>query len=177
MIENNQTIKTLQDLLDYNAGKFTSGEIELKKSLTDWINKASSLQLKTILKKYYDFVESHVQKMQSFFEEEKILSMSLHNRIMQAFIEDVNETLSKCSDPEIKDACLLAGLQSINHLKISEYGTAAAFANTLDMEKHAALFHEAEINEKHIDDRLSQLALHEINLKAKAPILISGKNN
>ena len=33
MAENNQTISTLQDLLDYNAGKFTSGEIQLKKKL------------------------------------------------------------------------------------------------------------------------------------------------
>lgn len=175
MTENNQDISTLQDLLDYNARKFTSGEIQLKKSLSEWINKAASLQLKAILKKYYDFVQLHVQKMENFFAEEKILSLSLHNRIMQAFIEEVNEALTKCADAEIKDACLVAGLQAINHLKISEYGTAATFANTLEMEKQAAIFHEAEINEKQIDDRLSQLATHEINPKAKAPILISGE--
>ena len=175
MAENNQTISTLQDLLDYNAGKFTSGDIQLKKSLSEWINKTVSLQLKAILEKYYNFTELHVQKMESFFEEEKILSLSLHNRIMQSFIEEVNEALSKCTDAEIKDACLLAGLQAINHLKISSYGTAAAFANTLEMEKQAAIFHEAEINEKQIDDRLSQLAVHEINPRAKAPILISGE--
>ena len=173
MTENIQSINTLQDLLDYNAGKFTSGEIQLKKSLSEWIKSAASLQLKAVLEKYYDFVEQHVQKMESFFEEEKILSLSLHNRIMQAFIEEVNESVSKCADAEIKDACILAGLQAINHLKISEYGTAAAFANTLEMEKQAAIFHEAEINEKQIDDRLSQLAAHEINPKAKSPILIS----
>lgn len=175
MTENIQSINTLQDLLDYNAGKFTSGEIQLKKSLSEWIKSAASLQLKAVLEKYYDFVEQHVQKMESFFEEEKILSLSLHNRIMQAFIEEVNESVSKCADAEIKDACILAGLQAINHLKISEYGTAAAFANTLEMEKQAAIFHEAEINEKQIDDRLSQLAAHEINPRAKAPILISGE--
>ena len=120
-------------------------------------------------------MQLHVQKMENFFAEEKILSLSLHNRIMQAFIEEVNEALTKCADAEIKDACLVAGLQAINHLKISEYGTAVAFANTLEMEKQAAIFHEAEINEKQIDDRLSQLATHEINPKAKAPILISGE--
>lgn len=43
MTENNQDISTLQDLLDYNARKFTSGEIQLKKSLSEWINKAASL--------------------------------------------------------------------------------------------------------------------------------------
>ena len=35
------------------------------------------------------------------------------------------------------------------------------------MEKQAAVFHEAEVKEKQIDDRLSQLAEHEINIKAR----------
>ena len=61
-----------------------------------------------------------------------------------------------------------------NHFKISTYGTAAAFANALNMEKQASVFHEAEVNEKQIDDRLSQLAEHEINIKAKAPIELPG---
>ena len=73
---------------------------------------------------------------------------------------------------EVKDACLLACIQAINHYKISSYGTAAAFAIALGMEKAAAVFHEAEINEKHIDDRLSQLAEYEVNTKAKTPILL-----
>ena len=174
MAENNVTITTLHNLLDYDARKFTSAEIQLKTSLPEWINKASSLQLKTVLQKYLDFVQQHVQKMEGFFEEEKINSLSLTNRVMQAFIREAEEKLSNCTDPEVKDACLLACIQAINHFKISTYGTAAAFANALDMKKQAAVFHEAEVNEKQIDDRLSQLAEHEINIKAKAPIVLPG---
>ena len=172
MAENNPTITTLHNLLDYDARKFTSAEIQLKNSLPEWINKASSLQLKTVLQKYLDFVQQDVQKMEIFFEEEKIGSLSLTNRVMKAFIEEVEEKLSNCTDAEVKDACLLASIQAINHFKINTYGTAAAFANALDMEKQAAIFHEAEVNEKQIDDRLSQLAEHEINIKAKTPILL-----
>ena len=174
MAENNPTITTLHHLLDYDARKFTSAEIQLKKSLPEWINKAGSLQLKTVLQKYLDFVQQHVQKMEGFFEEEKISSLSLTNRVMRAFIEEVEEKLANCSDSEVKDACLLAGIQAINHFKISTYGTAAAFAKALGMEKQAAIFHEAEVNEKQIDDRLSQLAEHEINIKAKTPIVLKG---
>ena len=174
MSENNQTITTLHNLLDYDARKFTSAEIQLKNSLPEWINKASSLQLKTVLQKYLGFVQQHVQKIEGFFEEEKISSLSLTNRVMRAFIEEVEEKLANCTDAAIKDACLLACIQAINHFKISTYGTAAAFANALGMEKQAAIFHEAEVNEKQIDDRLSQLAEYEINTKAKAPIVLPG---
>ena len=91
---------------------------------------------------------------------------------MEAFVLETNDQMMACSDLEVRDACLLACIQAINHYKISTYGTAATFANALGNEKAALLFHEAEINEKQVDDRLSQLAIHEINSKAKAPIVI-----
>ena len=91
---------------------------------------------------------------------------------MFAFIEEINEKLLQCIDNEVKDACLLAGIQGINHYKISIYGTAAAFTSDLGMEEFSVLFHEAEVNEKQIDDRLSQLALFEVNKNARAPIVL-----
>ena len=103
------------------------------------------------------------------FKEEEIVAAGLTNRVMPAFITDADEKLDNCTDPTVKDACLLACVQAINHYKISAYGTAAAFANALELENHAAFFREAAVNEKHIDDRLSQLAEHEINTNAKMP--------
>lgn len=171
----NPTLATLHNLLDYDASKFTSAEIQLKNHLPEWINKAGSLKLKAVLQKYQEIVQEHVVKMETFFESEEITSISLKNRIMEAYIAETEERLSNCSDPGVKDACLLASIQAINHFKISTYGTAAAFARTLDMEQQAAVFHEAEVNEKQIDDRLSQLAEHEINITAKTPHIISSK--
>jgi ferritin-like metal-binding protein YciE len=174
MTDTNQSITTLHHLLNYDACKFTSAEIHLRNILPQWINKINSLMLKTVLQKYLGFIEQHVLKMEGFFEQEDINALNLNNRIMQAFIDDTNEKLTACTDPEIKDACLLAGVQAINHYKISIYGTAAAFARALEMDKHAALFYEAEGNEKQIDSRLSQLAEFEINKKAKTPVVLTG---
>ena len=174
MKENTETITNLLNLMDYDARKFVSAEAQLKNILPEWINKAYSLQLKNVLQKYLDLVQLHIQKMETFFEDENIISLSLTNRVMQAFIEEANEKLGNCTNSEVKDACLLACIQAINHFKISTYGTAAAFANALAIEKPATVFREAEINEKQIDDRLSQLAEYEINVKAKAPIFLPG---
>lgn len=173
-MENTTTkITTLHNLLDYDACKFTNAEVQLKNGLQEWVNTATSMQLKNVLHKYLDFVLVHIQKFDDFFEDEKIDSVSTNNRVMQAFIEETNEKLALCNPVEVKDACLLACVQAIIHFKISMYGSAAAFANSLGMEKAATIFHEALINEKHIDDRLSQLAEFEINSKARAPITIS----
>lgn len=174
MKESNKPIATLHDLLDHNSQKFTAAEIELRSSLPLWIREAGSVKLKAVLQKYQDFVQEHVEKFSAFFEEEKISSLSVSNKIMLAFIEETNEKLNDCADQQVKDACLLACVQGINHFKISLYGTAAAFAKALEMEKFASVFHEAEVNEKQIDDRLSQLAEHEINISAKTPIVLPG---
>lgn len=172
-MENNTTVTSLHSLLDYDACKFTNAEVQLKNSLLEWVNMGTSMQLKNVLHKYLDFALVHIQKFDDFFADEKIGSISLNNRVMQAFIEETNEKLALCHPAEVKDACLLACIQTIIHFKISMYGSAAAFANSLGMEKAATIFHEALINEKHIDDRLSQLAEFEINTKAKTPITIT----
>ena len=170
---NEQAITTLHNLLDYDAQKFTSAEVLLKNSLNDWIPKASSPILKTVLLKYLSFTEEHIEKLEKFYEAEHISSLSTTNRVMHAFIAETTDKLNHCTDTEVADACLLACIQSINHFKISMYGTAAAYANALEMTGHAELFHEAEVNEKQIDDRLSQLAEHDINIKAKSPIVLT----
>ncbi|MDE3212661.1 MAG: DUF892 family protein [Bacteroidota bacterium] len=172
MTEETLSITNIQDLLDYNARKFTSAEIQLKNKLPQWINVVSSVQLKTVLLRYMDFITNHVKELETFFQKESINSISVSNPVMKAFIEETEEKLSHCTDLEVKEACILACIQSINHFKISMYGTAAAFSNTIGLEDQAALFHKAEVNEKQIDDRLSQLAEHEINQKAKAPLVI-----
>jgi ferritin-like metal-binding protein YciE len=172
MQNNNQSITTLHDLLICDYRRFASAEVELKTSLLQWMSQAGSLMLKAILQKYLDYSNEHLVKLEEVFTANEISSLSCSNRVMLSFIQEINEKLSCCVDAEVKDACLLAGVQGINHFKISMYGTAAAFANALGMEKAAKVFHEAEINEKQIDDRLSQLAEHEINIRAKAPFVL-----
>ena len=173
MEDNNSNLTSLKNLLDYNIQKATGVEAQLIHILPEWINQSGSVKLKVVLQKYLDLVQLHLENLNNFLEEEKIISLSVTNRIMQAFIQETTEQLDKCTDAEVKDACLLACVQNINHFKISLYGTWAAFANALDMSKHASVFREAEVNEKQIDDRLSQLAVHEINVNARAPIILS----
>ena len=82
------TITTLHNLLDYDASKLSGAELQLKNCLPGWINVASSVKLKAVLQKYLDFVQGQLEKIQAFFDDEKISSLSLSSRVMQAFIDD-----------------------------------------------------------------------------------------
>lgn len=167
------TITTLHQLLNYDVCKLADAEVKLSTSLPGWTQQVSSIQLKIILQQYLTFVERHVLKMDVFFEGERTSPFCSPNRVIQALIAETNEMLVRSLKQEVRDVSLLACLQAVNHFKISSYGTAAAFANALGMEKAAAIFHEAEVSEKYIDDQLSRLAEYEINRKAKTPFVLS----
>ncbi len=174
MTQDYPPISTLHDLLDDDIRKFAGAEMALKNNLPRWISLAASVQLKTVLQKYEAMVDMHIQRFDTVFEEEGLLSLSRSHPAMDALIQELDSQLPGCCDAPIRDACLLAGIQVINHFKISIYGTAASFARELGLEKPAGIFHEAEINEKQIDDRLSQLAAFEINPRARTPFVIPG---
>ena len=167
-----QNIKTLHQLLDEDCRNFSIAEIDLHNALPECITKSSSVKLKTILQKYYDQVKQHIKLLDSFFEEENIAYLHTGNIIMKAFIKEAHDKMNNCTDLMVKDACILASIQNINHYKIAAYGTAAAFAETLGMNKTSYLFHQFEKNEKQINDSLSELAIEEINKDARASYLL-----
>ena len=169
-MKTSETLPTLLSLLDYDAGKFTSAEVQLQANLPRWMDSAGSFQLKGVLEKYLELIDEHIKKLDIFCAEENFTYISLVNRIMHAFIEETDEKLELCTDKQVGDACLLACIQNINHYKVSTYGTAAAFAHDLAMNDAVTIFRDLEIDEKQIDHRLSQLAEREVNNKAKTPV-------
>jgi ferritin-like metal-binding protein YciE len=104
--------------------------------------------------------------MDKYFESEELQFVYNNHKVMATLVSDSEERILRCEDFTVKDACILSCIQNINHYKIGCYGTAAAFSNVLGKNNIASLFHQFEVNEKQIDDRLSQLADYEINNQA-----------
>ncbi len=167
------TISSLRQLLDEDTSRMISAEQQLKNSISGWVSIENSASLKLLMYEYMDVVEKHIRQLEVFCEEEKIGSYKFSNKVMKAYIAEADEKLSGCTTPEVKEACLLAAVQGINHFKISVYGTAAAFAGAVRLQRAGLLFHQAELDEKEMDERLSYLAEHELNRKAAAPVTLS----
>ena len=166
----------LHDLLDYEILQFNAGEMQLKNAVKKWILFASALSLKSSLQEYLGTIESHLLYLKEYTLTTPLPAVPTSSRIMRAMVAETEEKLKKCADKELQDACLLASVQEINHLKISQYGTAAAFANELQNKKAASLFHLFEVNEKKVDKKLSKLAKKEVNSKAIAPVAIENNH-
>ena len=170
-------ISNLHNLVDYNGRKLFGAEKLLENVLPEWIIKAGSVSLKNVLHQYLDLIKHNIENLKIFINNEGVGKLSRANDIMQAFIVDIREQLSNCTDIEIIDACLLSCIQSINHYKIYMYGTAATYAKALDSQETAAIFHQAKLNEEEIDHSLTQLAKTEINIRARNKTLLSNNND
>lgn len=166
-------IVSLNDLLALEADRIMQGEKMLLQALPGWMQRVSFIQLRNILSQYHSYIEHHTELMTGFFiiQPATPYAKTKHNRVINALIEDTNERLHLCADPEIYDACLLAAIQEINHYKISIYGTVTAFCNELGQRDMAAIFLRAEKDEKRIDEQLSFQAQSEINELAKTPVI------
>ncbi len=168
---NTRKINTLQDYLNYEIQKLHDGEAELKIALTKWILKTTSLSLKTTLQHYAEQIKRHTEEIDVFFEDQQIdHPWFLDNKIMNALIEAIDESVLACTDHHTADVALLAGIQLVNHYKISAYGTIGALAEMLNKNKTAILFRNFEANEKLTDMELSTLAMKRINREALSTI-------
>lgn len=173
MNDNILAIHNLHDLVDYNGRKLFGTEQMLENVIPEWIYKAGSVAVKNILRHYLTFVQQNLEQLKMFIVEEGVEKLSRTNQLMQAFILDIREQISDCTALDVKDACLLSGVRSINHYKIQMYGTMDAYAKALGNSNAAAFFHQARLNEELIDDTLSELALTEINTNARNNSLLS----
>lgn len=53
-MDTNLNISCLRQLLDEDSSRLISGEVELKNSLSDWMSKNGSLQLKNLMHQYLE---------------------------------------------------------------------------------------------------------------------------
>jgi ferritin-like metal-binding protein YciE len=164
-------IVSLGNLLALDVERILSCEKHLKQVLPGWIHGVQSADLKQVLGQYLTHISHYERAVRPFLLQLPAASISVKDRVIKALIEDTNEKLGYCADPEIYDACLLAALQEIMHFKISIYGTAAAFFSALGNIEAADIFFVAEKEERRIDELLSLKAKNNINELAKAPLI------
>jgi ferritin-like metal-binding protein YciE len=74
--------------------------------------------------------------------------------------------LTQDATGEVKDAAIVGWMQRVEHYEIAAYGTAAAWADTLEFDGVASLLRETLVEEKDADETLTILAEAEVNALA-----------
>lgn len=85
---------------------------------------------------------------------------------MQAIVREADRWARMVSDPDLRDAGLIASAQRVEHYEIAVYGTMATWAKQLGLDDDLQTLLAILEEEKRTDQRLSDLAKRAINPEA-----------
>ena len=85
---------------------------------------------------------------------------------MQAIVREAERWAEMVSDPDCRDAGVIASAQRVEHYEIAVYGTLAAWAKQLGFADDERTLHDILEEEKRTDEKLTRLAEARVNLQA-----------
>jgi ferritin-like metal-binding protein YciE len=160
-------MKNLNDLFVDVLKDLYDAETQITKALPKMIEQAKSPDLKAGFQDHLEMTKRQKDRLEQIFSEMKVSPEGKKCMGMQGLIKEGNEVMQEASDPDVKDAAMIAAAQKIEHYEISGYGTARTYANALGHQNFAQMLDMTLDEEAKTDKKLTKLAEGHINAKAK----------
>lgn len=161
------SIKKLRDLFEHQLKDIYSAEKQIKSAIPKMINSANYKKLKQAMKDHLSETETHLERLQNIRQE---LDISLEGEIckgMNGLIAEAKAFQNEEAEFNVRDAGIIANAQRIEHYEIADYGTVVAYAKFLGYQEVARLLEQSLLEERNPDEKLTDLALEMMNVKAK----------
>ncbi|MGE5679821.1 MAG: ferritin-like domain-containing protein [Bacillota bacterium] len=151
-------INELQDIF--------SAENQIMEALPKLVNQASARELKNALNEHLDMTKKQIGRIQEIFKNMNENPAGQKCKGMEGIIQEGENTLQQATDPEVKDALIIASAQRVEHYEISAYGTVRTYAEIIGDEDARDLLQQTLEEEKETDKKLTELAVNSINVEA-----------
>jgi ferritin-like metal-binding protein YciE len=168
---------TLQELFESTLRNVYYAEKQIAKTLPKMAKKATSERVAEAFRTHLDQTQSQIARLDKVFELIGAQAKGKKCDGIQGTIKEAEGLMKKAKDHTVRDAAMLATAQAIEHYKISRYGTLSAWAQKLGLPEVAQLLDETLHEEKDTDEKLSKLAVSEINVKADSEIRVQDDND
>jgi ferritin-like metal-binding protein YciE len=159
-------LESLKDLYLEQLRDLYDAENQLVEALPKMVEAASAPDLKQGFNLHLQQTREHVNRLERIFRKlnEKPTGQTCHG--MKGLIKEGEEMIKSKSDPEVKDAGLIAAAQRVEHYEIAGYGTVRTYAELLGDEEAVRLLEKTLQEEEETDDKLTELAESHINAEA-----------
>jgi ferritin-like metal-binding protein YciE len=159
-------LDSLEDLFVHELKDLLSAEKQLVKALPKMAKGAASDTLRGAIEEHLDQTKTHVERLETIFENLGKAARAEHCKGMEGLIEEGSALLEEAGDDMVKDAALIAAAQRVEHYEISAYGTARTLADLLGNKQAVKLLQQTLDEEKETDETLTELAMSEVNVEA-----------
>ncbi|MGG5840222.1 MULTISPECIES: YciE/YciF ferroxidase family protein [Enterobacteriaceae] len=162
-------MKTIEDVFIHLLSDTYSAEKQLTRALAKLAREASSEQLSAAFKAHLEETQGQIERIDQIVEQEQGLKIKRMKCVaMEGLIEEANEVIESTQKDNVRDAALIAAAQKVEHYEIASYGTLATLAQQLGYKNAVKLLTATLEEEKSTDLKLTDLAVGNINQKAKA---------
>jgi ferritin-like metal-binding protein YciE len=161
-------IQDLKDLFVEQGRELYETSRQEENALPDTEKQANNPELKKIIRQQLDTATSQRRRLEQAFRKLNANVDGEKNPWSETALKETKDLASRSTAGEVRDAAIINGIQRLNHMKMSAYGSLSAYANTIGESEIAELVHDSLEEERNIDRDLSKLAEAEINTKANA---------
>ncbi len=156
-------IRNVHDLFIDELQDIYHAEKQLAKALPKMAKKASSAELRDGINEYLEDTYRQCERLEQVFEELGMRAKAKPCEAMRGLIEEATEMMREDMPEAVMDVAIVSSSQKIGHYQIASYGTLTALAQVMGHETIVSLLQETLEEEKHSDEKLTELAESEIN--------------
>lgn len=161
-------ITTLEEAFIHELSDIYSAEKQLTKALPKMARAASNAQLAAGFTQHLEETQAQIERIDQVVESLGIKLKRIKCLAMEGLVAEGGEIIEEIEKGPVRDAMLIVGAQKVEHYEIASYGSLITVANSLGYSEAAGLLKETLAEEKATDEKLSQLALSEVNQEAIA---------
>jgi ferritin-like metal-binding protein YciE len=160
-------LESLENLFVHELKDLLSAEKQLVKALPKMAKGANSEALRAGIEEHLEQTKGHVERLEKIFGLLGKTARAETCKAMEGLIEEGSDLLKEEGSPSVKDAALIGAAQRVEHYEIAAYGTVRTLAQLLGQDEAAELLQETLDEEKETDEKLTELAMSEINPEAE----------
>lgn len=158
-------MKDLNELFLEQLSDIYDAEKQLVKALPKMADASKSPELQSAFREHLDQTEGHVQRLEEIFQLLGKPARGKKCEAMEGLVAEGKEMLEE-SEPNVRDAALIAAAQKVEHYEIASYGCLRTWADLLELDEASTLLQETLDEEKETDERLTDVAAS-INVEAR----------
>lgn len=156
----------LQKLFEEELKDIYWAEKALTKAIPKMVKKATSEELKQALENHLSQTEEQVSRIEQVFESIGKDPKTKKCEAMEGLIAEAESIMEESDEGVMRDAGIISAAQKVEHYEIATYGTLRTFAQHLGFDQAVSLLQQTLDEEKHADEKLTEVAESAINLDA-----------
>ena len=151
-------MSNFQDLFVCGVRSLYYAEGQVVATLPNAILTAASEELKEVLKTHLEETKRNIKRLELVTSDLGIGLRQQKDKVMTAFIQELEEIIAAEYDPKTKDAAMLALFEHIGRYEISIYKVLKEYAIYLDFDEVFDLLSASLDEEKRTDKELHRIA-------------------